>query len=68
MAIGIEGEKAGWLIDAQTTFPEKKDMYWISVTHVCVHLAKSILKNILRGKGELVICQDKMAKCPRLLC
>lgn len=60
----VKGQVTDW---CSNYISKEKDLYWISVTHVWVHLVKSILKNILGKKGELVICQDKMAKCLGLL-
>lgn len=67
-AIRLGGETAGWLIGVQTTFPGRKiRIGW--VWHTSAFTWQNQYLRIYWGeKGELVICQDKMAKRPELLC
>lgn len=66
MAIGIRGERPGDRLMFKLHFRGKRSV--LDKCDTCLSSLGKINTSEYTGKkGELVICQDKMAKCPRLL-
>ena len=66
MAIGIRGERPGDWLMFKLHFQGIRSV--LDKCDTCLSSLGKINTSEYTGrKGELVICQDKMAKCPRLL-